>query len=78
MGDVTGLGRGLSHGLFPWRAPIEDSPNGVASATAAGRHVVAAPSLLPIPPARGRVVLSSLREVALGMLRGLVGYDTME
>jgi hypothetical protein len=40
--------------------------------------VVAVPSLLPIPPARGRVVLSSLHEVDLGILRGLVGYDTME
>jgi hypothetical protein len=49
-----------------------------ACRTAAGCHVVAVTSLLPIPPARGRVVLSSLHEVDLGMLRGLVGYDTME
>lgn len=50
---------------------LEDSPNGVASATAAGCHVVAVPSLVPIPPAPGRVVLASLRDVHLGLLRQL-------
>ena len=30
---------------------LEDSPNGVASATGAGCRVIAVPSLLPIPPA---------------------------
>jgi hypothetical protein len=47
-------------------------------ATAEACHVVAVPSLLPIPPPPGRVVPSSLHEVDLGMLRDLVGYDTME
>ncbi len=51
---------------------LEDSPNGVASATAAGCHVVAVPSLVPIPPAAGRVVLASLRDVHLGLLRDLI------
>src|SRR5262249_18495105 len=35
---------------------LEDSPNGVASATAAGCHVVAVPSLVPIPKAPRRLV----------------------
>ena len=50
---------------------LEDSPNGVASATAAGCRVVAVPSLLPIPSAPGRLVVSSLREVTLETLRAL-------
>jgi HAD superfamily hydrolase (TIGR01509 family) len=50
---------------------LEDSPNGVASATGAGCRVVAVPSLLPIPPAPGRLVVSSLREVSLETLRAL-------
>ncbi len=50
---------------------LEDSPNGVASATAAGCKVVAVPSLLPIPPAPGRLVASSLATVSLSTLRAL-------
>jgi HAD superfamily hydrolase (TIGR01509 family) len=50
---------------------LEDSPNGVASATAAGCRVVAAPSLVPIPPAPGRVVVASLAGVTLAALRGM-------
>ena len=50
---------------------LEDSPNGVASATAAGCRVVAVPSLVPIPPAPGRLVVPSLRDVTLGVLRDL-------
>jgi HAD superfamily hydrolase (TIGR01509 family) len=52
---------------------LEDSPNGVASATAAGCRVVAVPSLVPIPPAPGRLVVPSLRDVTLDTLRGLAG-----
>ncbi|MFY9649670.1 HAD family hydrolase [Trebonia sp.] len=48
---------------------LEDSPNGVASATAAGCRVLAVPSLVPIPPAPGRVVVASLAGVSLGELR---------
>jgi HAD superfamily hydrolase (TIGR01509 family) len=48
---------------------LEDSPNGVASATAAGCSVVAVPSLLPIPAAPGRVVMPSLAGVDLAALR---------
>ena len=48
---------------------LEDSPNGVASATAAGCRVIAVPSLVAIPPAPGRLVVSSLTEVSLDTLR---------
>jgi HAD superfamily hydrolase (TIGR01509 family) len=50
---------------------LEDSPNGVASATAAGCRVVAVPSLVPIPPAPGRVVAASLADVRLASLRAI-------
>jgi HAD superfamily hydrolase (TIGR01509 family) len=50
---------------------LEDSPNGVASATAAGCRVVAVPSLVPIPPAPGRLVAGSLTEISLATLREL-------
>ena len=39
---------------------LEDSPNGVASAEAAGCRVIAVPSLVPIEPAPGRTVVRSL------------------
>ena len=48
---------------------LEDSPNGVASAAAAGCQVLAVPSLVPIPPAPRRVVVASLAGVSLGELR---------
>jgi beta-phosphoglucomutase-like phosphatase (HAD superfamily) len=50
---------------------LEDSPNGVASASAAGCRVIAVPSLVPIPPAPGRLVVRSLSEVSVATLRGL-------
>jgi HAD superfamily hydrolase (TIGR01509 family) len=42
---------------------LEDSPNGVASAEAAGCRVFAVPSLTPIPPAPGRTVIRSLSDL---------------
>jgi beta-phosphoglucomutase-like phosphatase (HAD superfamily) len=51
---------------------LEDSPNGVASAEAAGCVLVAVPSLVPILPRPGRVVARSLAEVDLAMLRELI------
>jgi HAD superfamily hydrolase (TIGR01509 family) len=51
---------------------LEDSPNGVTSATAAGCHVVAVPSLLPVPPSPRRLVVPSLIEISLATLRALV------
>jgi HAD superfamily hydrolase (TIGR01509 family) len=50
---------------------LEDSPNGVASATAAGCRVLAVPSLVPIPAAPGRVVVTSLAGVQLASLRAI-------
>ena len=52
---------------------LEDSPNGVASAEAAGCLVVAVPSLTPIPTLPGRVVASSLSQLDLATLRGMMG-----
>jgi HAD superfamily hydrolase (TIGR01509 family) len=51
---------------------LEDSLNGVTSATLAGCKVVAVPSLLPIPPAAGRLVVPSLADVTVATLRALV------
>lgn len=51
---------------------LEDSPNGVAAAEAAGCVTVAVPSLVPIPPASTRLVVSSLAELSLGRLRALM------
>jgi HAD superfamily hydrolase (TIGR01509 family) len=45
---------------------LEDSPNGVASAEAAGCRVIAVPSLVPIEPAPGRTVVRSLAELRAG------------
>jgi HAD superfamily hydrolase (TIGR01509 family) len=42
---------------------LEDSPNGVASAEAAGCRVIAVPSLVPVGPAPGRTVVGSLLEL---------------
>jgi HAD superfamily hydrolase (TIGR01509 family) len=42
---------------------LEDSPNGVASAEAAGCQVIAVPSLAQIPPAPGRLVVPSLLDL---------------
>lgn len=60
-------------GVEPVRCVVlEDSPNGVAAATAAGCAVVAVPSLLPIDPAPGRLVVPSLTEVTVSTLRALI------
>jgi beta-phosphoglucomutase-like phosphatase (HAD superfamily) len=42
---------------------LEDSPNGVASAEAAGCRVIAVPSLVPIELAPGRLVVRSLLDL---------------
>ena len=47
-------------------AVLEDSPNGVAAAEAAGCRVFAVPSLVPIPPAPGRAVVGSLLDLRAG------------
>ena len=51
-------------GVDPGRCyALEDSPNGVASAEAAGCRVFAVPSLVPIEPAPGRTVVRALTEL---------------
>ncbi|PZT69895.1 HAD family phosphatase [Streptomyces sp. SW4] len=60
-------------GVDPTRcAVVEDTATGVAAAEAAGCHVVAVPSVAPITPAPRRTVVSSLEEVDLPFLRGLM------
>ena len=49
---------------------LEDSIAGVGAAEAAGCAVVAVPTLRPIEPQPGRLVVPSLRGVTLGWLRG--------
>lgn len=51
---------------------LEDSPNGTDSATAAGCHVVVVPSVVSIPAAPGRTVVTSLLEIDVARLRSLV------
>lgn len=59
-------------GVDPARSVVlEDSPNGVAAGTAAGCAVVAVPSLLPIEPAPGRLIVRSLTELSVDRLRAL-------
>jgi HAD superfamily hydrolase (TIGR01509 family) len=48
---------------------VEDSPNGVAAAEAAGCLVVAVPGIVPIPATPGRLVFSSLLELSLQRLQ---------
>jgi HAD superfamily hydrolase (TIGR01509 family) len=50
----------------PSCSALEDSPNGVASAEAAGCRVFAVPSLLPIPSGPGRTVVRSLLDLRVG------------
>jgi HAD superfamily hydrolase (TIGR01509 family) len=51
---------------------LEDSPAGVAAAEAAGCVTVAVPSVVAVPPAAGRTVVSSLTEIDLPWLRRLI------
>lgn len=48
---------------------LEDSATGVASATAAGAYVVAIPHLVPIEAAPRRIVLKSLENVSVALLK---------
>ena len=51
---------------------LEDSPAGVSAAEAAGCHVVAVPSVVPIDAGPRRHVVESLAEIDLTILEGLV------
>jgi HAD superfamily hydrolase (TIGR01509 family) len=53
-------------------AVVEDTATGVAAAEAAGCRVVAVPSVAPIAPVAGRTVVTSLEEVDLPFLQGLM------
>ncbi|MFF7490366.1 HAD family hydrolase [Streptomyces luteogriseus] len=67
LAAATGLG------VDPARcAVVEDTATGVAAAEAAGCHVVAVPSVAPIAPALRRTVVTSLEEVDLTFLHGLM------
>ena len=60
-------------GVDPRRCvALEDSPNGIAAAEAAGCATVAVPHVAPIPQRPGRLVVSSLAQVDLAALRDLV------
>jgi HAD superfamily hydrolase (TIGR01509 family) len=60
-------------GVEPARAVvIEDAMNGVRSAEAAGCPVVVVPSVAPIEPAPGRVVVASLSELDVARLLSFV------
>ena len=48
---------------------LEDSATGVASATAAGAYVVAVPHLVPIDSAPRRIVLKTLENVTVALLK---------
>ncbi|MCX5195190.1 HAD family phosphatase [Streptomyces sp. NBC_00249] len=49
---------------------VEDSPDGAASAEAAGCPVLVVPSLLEVPPSDARTFAGSLEEVTPDVLRG--------
>jgi HAD superfamily hydrolase (TIGR01509 family) len=51
---------------------LEDSPNGIASAEAAGCVTVAVPGIAPVGASPGRVVAASLTHLDLDMLQSLV------
>lgn len=51
---------------------LEDSPTGAESAAAAGCHVIAVPSVVPVPEAPRRTVVSSLLDLDLARLRSLL------
>jgi HAD superfamily hydrolase (TIGR01509 family) len=57
---------------------LEDSPNGVASAEAAGCQVFAVPSLVPIPSAPSRIVVRSLRDLTVDADRISVRKDVRQ
>lgn len=70
LAAVEQLGVRASHTVV-----LEDSPHGVQAGEAAGCHVVAVPSLVPIEPAPGRTIVSSLTELSLTRLEQLAFRD---
>ena len=73
----AGPGAVLARRPSCWRRPgrcvaLEDSPNGVAAAEAAGCRVIAVPNVAPVPERPGRVIVRSLAELNVARLRELV------
>ena len=50
---------------------LEDSPNGVGSALAAGCVTIAVPGIAPVQPRAGLTIVGSLADVDLPLLRNL-------
>jgi len=62
-------------GVEPRQAiALEDSINGVRAAEAAGYRTVAVPSVVPVPPRPGRVLLDSLAGVTVEQLATSAGF----
>jgi HAD superfamily hydrolase (TIGR01509 family) len=62
-------------GVEPQQAiALEDSINGVRAAEAAGYRTVAVPSVVPVPPRPGRIVLETLAGVTLKQLATSAGF----
>lgn len=57
---------------------VEDSPTGVASAEAAGCHVIACPHMVPIPAAPGRTRVASLASVDLDVLAAIAAGEPVD
>jgi beta-phosphoglucomutase-like phosphatase (HAD superfamily) len=56
---------------------LEDSPNGVGSALAAGCVTVAVPGVAPVEPQPGLTIVDSLADVDLSLLRGLTAQAAL-
>jgi HAD superfamily hydrolase (TIGR01509 family) len=57
---------------------VEDSPPGVASAEAAGCHVIACPHMVAIPAAPGRTRVASLASVDLDVLAAIAAGEPVD
>jgi HAD superfamily hydrolase (TIGR01509 family) len=57
---------------------LEDSPNGVGSALAAGCVTVAVPGIAPVAPRAGLTIVDSLADVGLPLLRNLAAHRDLE
>ncbi|HEX6931612.1 MAG TPA: HAD family phosphatase [Streptosporangiaceae bacterium] len=58
-------------------AALEDSPNGVGSALAAGCVTIAVPGVAPVEPRDGLTIVDSLTDVDLSLLRNLAARGTV-
>ena len=56
---------------------LEDSPNGVLSALAAGCVTIAVPGVAPVAPRPGLTIVGSLAEVDLALLQDLTAQAAM-